>query len=63
MSKRPPNFETGEIWSVDGWIPYEYSERVAICMESGMSEAQARKVAADDIARGVGNRMGHGGKP
>jgi hypothetical protein len=59
---RPPNFETGEIWSEPGWIPYEWSERYCICVEAGVPDDVARRVAADEIARRVGERMGHGGK-
>lgn len=50
----PPDFELGRIWTDQGWLPYEYAERVAICMESGMSKQEAEAVAKKDWRRRQG---------
>lgn len=51
IKPRRVNLETGEIDYGQGWVPYDYSERVAIAMESGASEHEARQVAFEDSRR------------
>jgi hypothetical protein len=58
----PPNFETGDLYTPEGWVPHSYAERVSICLESGMTLREARRVASEDEARRAYDRMGHGGR-
>jgi len=45
MGNEPHDLENGRVWTTQGYLPYEYAERVAICMESGMSKQDAEKLA------------------
>ena len=58
MKPPPPDFETGDIWTPEGIIPHVWWERYCICRESGMSDQEARRVAAQDYARIQGEQMG-----
>lgn len=54
------NFTTGAQQTNQGWLPYDWAERIAICMESGMSKQEAEKVARADVRRSQKREAGNG---
>lgn len=63
VTERPKHdLENGGTWTSHGVIPYEWMERYCICREAGMSDKEARQVAAEDYRRAQSARMGHGGR-
>jgi hypothetical protein len=52
VSREAQPDELGRVRNPDGgWIDHEWAERVAICMESGSSYAEAKRVADADRRR------------
>jgi hypothetical protein len=49
---RPEELEFATVWTPDGYMPYAYCERIAICMlDGGLSLSDALRLAGRELAR------------